>query len=133
MSTGTPEHGPLHLDAVREALHAVEPTVAGLVAEHRRTSRRWYPHEVVPWGRGQDFNATPWSAGMRRAMAGNLQYRSLSAPWRPTWEVGSIFGLPIDHVLCTAPLVIASRAIGPDVGSDHRPQQISVGMESHTR
>jgi acyl-[acyl-carrier-protein] desaturase len=61
MSTGTPEHGPLHLDAVREALHAVEPTVAGLVAEHRRTSRRWYPHEVVPWGRGQDFNATPWS------------------------------------------------------------------------
>ena len=33
----------------------------GLVAEHRRTSRRWYPHEVVPWGRGQDFNATPWS------------------------------------------------------------------------
>jgi acyl-[acyl-carrier-protein] desaturase len=49
-----------HLAAVREALRAVEPQVAALVAEHRRTSRRWYPHEVVPWGEGRDFAAEPW-------------------------------------------------------------------------
>jgi hypothetical protein len=27
----------------------------------------------------------------------------------------------IDHVLCTAPLLITRRDVGPDVGSGHRP------------
>jgi endonuclease/exonuclease/phosphatase (EEP) superfamily protein YafD len=77
-----------------------------------------------------DFNATPWSVGWRRATSGNLDSRSLAAPWRPTWEADSIFAVPIDHALCTAPLVITRRSVGPDVGSDHRPLEISVGMES---
>ncbi len=77
-----------------------------------------------------DFNATPWSTGLRRATAGTLGYRSLAAPWRPTWQARSILAIPIDHVLATAPLVITTRAVGPEVGSDHRPLEISVGMES---
>jgi len=80
-----------------------------------------------------DFNATPWSAGMRRAMRGNLGFRSLAAAWKPTWEVRSIFAIPIDHALCTAPLVITSRSVGPDVGSDHRPLEIALAMQSPVR
>lgn len=74
-----------------------------------------------------DLNATPWSSGMRIATGGNLGFRSLAAPWTPTWRARSIFAIPIDHALCTAPLVITRRAVGPDVGSDHRPIVLNVG------
>jgi endonuclease/exonuclease/phosphatase (EEP) superfamily protein YafD len=76
-----------------------------------------------------DFNATPWSVGMRHAMRGNLGFRSLDAPWQPTWQSHSILAIPIDHALCTSPLVITHRSLGRDVGSDHRPLEIVVGME----
>lgn len=77
-----------------------------------------------------DLNATPWSAGMRLLMStGHLRFRSLYPPWAPTWRVGSVFAIPIDHALCTPPLVITDRTIGPDVGSDHRPLLVDVGWE----
>jgi endonuclease/exonuclease/phosphatase (EEP) superfamily protein YafD len=74
-----------------------------------------------------DLNATPWSVGVRVAMGGNLGFRSLAAPWTPTWRARSVFAVPIDHALCSAPLVIVQRTVGPDVGSDHRPLQITAG------
>lgn len=80
-----------------------------------------------------DFNATPWSAGMRTATAGTLGFRSLIPPWKPTWSVGSPLAIPIDHALATAPLVITGRNIGPDVGSDHRSIGISVGWSEGSR
>jgi endonuclease/exonuclease/phosphatase (EEP) superfamily protein YafD len=73
-----------------------------------------------------DLNATPWSAGMRIATGRNLGFRSLTPPWTPTWRARSIFAIPIDHALCTAPLMIIRRSVGPDVGSDHRSLSISV-------
>ena len=50
-----------HLDACKDALTSVEPQVRELLEDHRRNSRRWYPHEVLPWGRGQDYREVPWS------------------------------------------------------------------------
>lgn len=91
-----------------------------LLAEH--VSQQLDPVLVIG-----DLNATPWSAGMRLAKSRNLRYRSLTAPWAPTWRVGTIHPIPIDHALATAPLVITHRTIGPDVGSDHRSLGISVG------
>jgi hypothetical protein len=38
-----------------------------------------------------------------------------------------VLGVPINHALTTPSLVIAGRHIGPDVGSDHRPQFREVG------
>lgn len=74
-----------------------------------------------------DLNATPWSAGMRIVQqGGRLGYRSLEAPWTPTWRSGSIFAIPIDHILCTTPLVLENRTVGPDVGSDHRSVRADV-------
>ena len=85
------------------------------LAEH--ASRQALP--VLVMG---DLNATPWSHGMHILQEdGKLGYRSLEAPWAPTWRAGSIFGIPIDHILCTSPFIIAERSVGPDVGSDHRP------------
>lgn len=75
-----------------------------------------------------DLNSTPWSYGMRLLQeGGKLGYRSLEAPWAPTWRAGSIFAIPIDHVLGTAPLIITQRSTGPDVGSDHRPVVAELG------
>ncbi len=74
-----------------------------------------------------DMNATPWSAGLRMARAGRLGFRSLDAPWAPTWHARSPLAIPIDHALCTAPLVVSRRSVGPDVGSDHRPLDVTIG------
>lgn len=74
-----------------------------------------------------DLNATPWSSGLRHATSRGLGYRSLQAPWSPTWRARSVFAIPIDHALCTAPLVVLQRQVGPDVGSDHRGLALSVG------
>lgn len=74
-----------------------------------------------------DLNATPWCQGLRLLKEGaRLDYRSPDPAWMPTWQVGTPFMLPIDHSLCTPELVIAHRQIGPDVGSDHRPQEIEL-------
>jgi endonuclease/exonuclease/phosphatase (EEP) superfamily protein YafD len=79
-----------------------------------------------------DLNATPWSTGMRRLAGRNLGFRSRVAPWAPTWRAGSLFAIPIDHALVTAPLAVTRRAVGPDVGSDHRPLEVTVGWISGT-
>lgn len=50
-----------HFDAIKEVLTSIEPQVKELLANHRRLSKRWYPHEVVPWGAGRDFNEEPWT------------------------------------------------------------------------
>jgi len=47
----------------------------------------------------------------------------------PSGGAGTVLGIPIDHALATPPLVIARRRIGPDVGSDHRPQLLEVGWK----
>lgn len=38
-------------------LNELEPVVARLLDEHLRQSREWFPHELVPWSRGRDFDA----------------------------------------------------------------------------
>lgn len=48
-------------DRIKEVLRAIEPRVRTLIAEHRKKSIRWMPHEALPWGRGQDFNEKPWT------------------------------------------------------------------------
>jgi acyl-[acyl-carrier protein] desaturase len=38
-----------------DLLDELEPTAAQLLERHLATSKEWFPHELVPWGRGQDF------------------------------------------------------------------------------
>ncbi len=45
-------------------LRALEPTVEQLFARHLESTREWFPHQHVPYGRGRDFDADePWDAG----------------------------------------------------------------------
>lgn len=36
-------------------LHDLEPTVERLLDRHLHLAREWFPHEFVPWSRGEDF------------------------------------------------------------------------------
>jgi acyl-[acyl-carrier-protein] desaturase len=36
-------------------LTELEPVVATLLDRHLASSKEWFPHELVPWGRGRDF------------------------------------------------------------------------------
>ena len=47
MATSTDNHA----DLVQE----LEPVAAELLERHISQAREWFPHELVPWGRGRDF------------------------------------------------------------------------------
>ncbi|MGH9114106.1 MAG: acyl-ACP desaturase, partial [Acidimicrobiales bacterium] len=33
----------------------LEPTAAELLERHLTQAKEWFPHQLVPWGRGRDF------------------------------------------------------------------------------
>ncbi len=44
-------------------LDELEPTAAQLLDRHLSSAKEWFPHDLVPWGRGRDFEADyEWSA-----------------------------------------------------------------------
>jgi acyl-[acyl-carrier-protein] desaturase len=61
-------------------LGELTPTVTALLERHLTTAKEWFPHELVPWGRGRDFEAGeewdaeeyPVSPGVRSALFVNL-------------------------------------------------------------
>jgi len=43
-------------------LHELEPMVESLLERHLSSSKEWFPHEVIPYGRGRDIDAgSGWS------------------------------------------------------------------------
>lgn len=91
---------------------------------------RSLPGEVMVIG---DFNATPWSHVFRTAFtdAGLLNTQRGFGP-QATWRVGSPWQLPIDNAVLTDRLGVVSRAVGPDLGSDHRPLLLKIGPRDFT-
>ncbi len=43
-----------------EILRAIDPQIRVLIQNHRKNSKRWMPHELVPWGEGQCYLSKPW-------------------------------------------------------------------------
>jgi endonuclease/exonuclease/phosphatase (EEP) superfamily protein YafD len=69
-----------------------------------------------------DLNATRWSAAFQRLFtSAGLRDSAGGRGWQPTWKTGSIFQIPIDHVLVSSHWTVTDRRIGPNLGSDHRP------------
>jgi endonuclease/exonuclease/phosphatase (EEP) superfamily protein YafD len=81
-----------------------------------------------------DLNLTPYapafarlvqSSGLRDALDGRA--------WRPTWQASSWpLALPIDHVLVPPDACVLDTAIGPDIGSDHRPVLVTLRLPQQT-
>jgi endonuclease/exonuclease/phosphatase (EEP) superfamily protein YafD len=75
-----------------------------------------------------DLNCTPWSPYFRKLLrAGDLRDSGRWRGWAPTWNPGiSWLRLPIDHCLVSEEIGVARRAIGPEIGSDHRGLVVEV-------
>jgi acyl-[acyl-carrier-protein] desaturase len=44
-------------------VNELEPVAAGLLDKHISSSKEWFPHELVPWSRGRDFEpGAAWDA-----------------------------------------------------------------------
>jgi acyl-[acyl-carrier-protein] desaturase len=41
-------------------LHELEPVAATLLERHLASAKEWFPHELVPWSRGRDFDGSGW-------------------------------------------------------------------------
>jgi len=78
-----------------------------------------------------DLNATPWSnAFSGLGHAGLLRATGL----KPTWPAIGLgwMGIPIDHVLVTPHWSVMERQIGPNIGSDHLPVMVRIGLISES-
>lgn len=50
--------------ASADLIVALEPEVGRLLERHLASAKEWFPHEVVPWSRGRDFEAgAAWVEG----------------------------------------------------------------------
>src|SRR6478752_2198474 len=48
------------MDPTTGLLRDLEPTLGGLVDRHLATTKEWFPHQHVPYGRGRDFDGEEW-------------------------------------------------------------------------
>lgn len=82
-----------------------------------------------------DLNTTPWShafqdlldvSGLRDTSRGAGLQRS----WRhEAWKLA----LPLDHALISSDVTLIGRALGPSIGSDHRPLVVDIALAPRAR
>ncbi len=79
-----------------------------------------------------DFNLTPWSPYFSDLLAvGKLEdsRRTGGGGLQTTWPADHWFlRIPIDHALVSPGIVVVSREVGPDLGSDHLPVVLKVAL-----
>ncbi|MGH9183592.1 MAG: acyl-ACP desaturase [Acidimicrobiales bacterium] len=129
-------------------LHELAPVVEGLLERHLDNAREWFPHELVPWSRGRDFEAGetwdatadgPMDEAVRSALFVNLltednlphYFRTIDAlfgeeqPWgawtrRWTAEEGR-------HAVVIRDYLTVTRSIDPVALERGRMHQVSRG------
>lgn len=77
-----------------------------------------------------DFNTSPWSPYYKRVVRDTgLRDARKGFGLLPTWPAARLWvGLPIDHCLVSPELTVARMRTGPNIGSDHLPLIIDVGL-----
>ncbi len=108
-------------------VHAAYPVKPLLQARHFDWLTTKLPRTSEPLILAGDFNATPWSWMLVRFgwAQGLRRGGHFSFSW-PSFLPLQVF--LIDNVFVSAPLGVRSFAIGPDVGSDHRPVVAKISM-----
>jgi endonuclease/exonuclease/phosphatase (EEP) superfamily protein YafD len=77
-----------------------------------------------------DLNLSPDSPDFTHLLqAGRLEDTMDGGGWRPTWMAGFWpLALRLDHVLASEGTCVVETAVGPDVGSDHRPVLVTLRL-----
>jgi endonuclease/exonuclease/phosphatase (EEP) superfamily protein YafD len=115
------------------ALHTRWPVMPGLQVARDRALQQaaalalTRPEATILLG---DLNLTPYAPAFARLVAeSGLRDAFAGQSWRPTWQAGFWpLALPIDHVLVPRRGCVTGHEIGPDVGSDHRPLQVTLRL-----
>ena len=114
------------------AAHPLPPITASLYA--RRNHRLAQLADGLAQGGkpaiiAGDFNATPWSSGVKVVEERGL--RRATSPV-PTWpaQLGPFALIPIDQVMVSKDWAVVGRQRGPDVGSDHFPVEVDLSLSS---
>jgi endonuclease/exonuclease/phosphatase (EEP) superfamily protein YafD len=69
-----------------------------------------------------DLNVTMWNGNYRSfAEKAGLQNARAGIGIAPTWPAVQVLGVPIDHILATAPVRLRNFRVLPGIGSDHLP------------
>lgn len=129
-------------------LPALEPVAAQLLERHLSQTKEWFPHELVPWGRGEDFEpGWEWSpqdtvvpAEVRSSLFVNLltednlpyYFRTIESrfgrdsawgEWSRRWtaEEGR-------HSIVIRDYLVVTRAIDPVELERARMAQVSLGQ-----
>jgi endonuclease/exonuclease/phosphatase (EEP) superfamily protein YafD len=76
-----------------------------------------------------DLNSTMWNRHYREfAEVGSLHNARARHGVGPTWPAVPLLGVPIDHVLATAPVQFRNFRVLDDVGSDHLPVSVEFSL-----
>ncbi|MFZ2960058.1 MAG: endonuclease/exonuclease/phosphatase family protein [Candidatus Ozemobacteraceae bacterium] len=78
-----------------------------------------------------DLNTPPWVDLFRNLLrVGGLKDTALGRGIQLTWPMQAwwFLGIPIDHCLVSPEWNVLSRRIGPEVGSDHYPLYVELGI-----
>src|SRR3954452_16108009 len=129
-------------------LDELAPTARRLMDRHLSTTKEWFPHELVPWSRGRDFeadeawdpNEVPMPDGVRSALFVNLltednlpyYFRTIErmfgaddvwGEWARRWtaEEGR-------HSIVIRDYLTVTRAIDPVALEQARMHQVSSGV-----
>ena len=120
--------GSEHVDLVLTHIHT---PFAGAI--HRRQLdalseiRDQFGDRLVVCG---DFNTAPWSDSLQHfASTSGLRSTHDNLGFSGTWPAGiPILRVPIDNCLISEGLTLHDRRVGPNVGSDHLPLLIDLGL-----
>jgi endonuclease/exonuclease/phosphatase (EEP) superfamily protein YafD len=111
--------------------HVHTPFAGSIHIRHLRAlaeARPSFGQRVVVCG---DFNTPPWS-GPLRDFSSDARLRDLYGrhAWSgyswPTWS--SLLRVPLDNCFVSGGVVVTAHRDGPDIGSDHRPLIVDVGV-----
>lgn len=78
-----------------------------------------------------DLNVTPFSYWFRRVVSESGLKNSMKGfGFQPTWPSNNRFlRIPLDHVLHSPEIIIHSRVVGTDIGSDHLPVIVDFSLK----
>lgn len=131
-------------------LHELAPTAEQLLERHLDATRTWYPHAVVPWGRGEDFpDDYEWDpaeadvpAPVRSALFVNLLtednlpyyfrdvHRMFGGPGGGAWSEWTRRWTAEEgrHAMAIRDYLVVTRSIDPVGLEDARMVQMSTGQ-----